>query len=95
MSTKVFKKWDIKDAVYGDIDENSPLILIEREYENQCILQDRSTELYYRYILNETGTGAEYSFEWEKEDIELTEVVKVSKVIKAWVAVELGNLNIK
>ena len=85
MNKKTFKKWDIKDAVYGDIDKNSPLILIEREYENQCILQDRSTELYYRYILNETGIGAEYSFEWEGDDIELTEVINTVRVIKVWV----------
>ena len=105
MNKKTFKKQDIEAAVNEDTDENSPLVLEEAgqwvdegKYQFQeNILQNTSTGRYYSYGLSKSGSyfsDFTYSFEWEKDEIELVEVVKVNKVIKVWVAVELDEVNI-
>lgn len=100
MSTKTFKKVDIEAAVWGEaVDDSFPLALIdvgkwidEGKYQRQeNILQDTSTGLFYCYLLSKSGsyfTDFVYSFEWEEDEIELTEVVKITKVIEVWVAAE-------
>lgn len=95
MSTKTFKKRDIKAAVRGEVSRNSPLALVEAgkwvdEGKYQCqenILQDRSTGLFYLYLLSKSGsyfTDFTYSFEWEEDEIELMEMIKTIKTIEVW-----------
>ena len=98
MGAKTFKKQDIRAAVWQET-LDSPLVFVERgpcldegKYQFQeHILQDISTGRYYSYGLSKSGSyfsDFTYSFEWEKDEIELVEVIKKTKVIEVWIAVE-------
>jgi len=105
MSKKTFKKEDIEAAVNNDTDENSPLVLEHTErwidegkfQYQENILKETSTGLFYSYGLSKSGsyfTDFIYSFEWEEDEIELVQVTPVTKVIKVWTPVELGEVDI-
>ena len=105
MNTKTFKKVDIEAAVWKNTDEDSPLVLEhagewldEGKYQHQeNILKETATGLFYSYGLSKSGSyfsDFTYSFEWEDDEIKLVQVALVTKVIKVWVAVELGEVNI-
>jgi len=95
MSKKVFKKEDIEIAANDEAEENFPLVLkyagdwiSDGKYENQeNIFTDTSTGKFYRYYYSRTGsyfTDYYYNIEDEKDEIELDEVILVTKVIKVW-----------
>ena len=98
MNKKVFKKQDIEIAYWEEADESSPLVLFERmdwigggKFQQQKnIFQDTITKLYYSYIVVRSGsyfTEYNYSFEWEKDDIEMKQVIKTTETIEVWKAV--------
>jgi len=101
MSTKMFKRQDIQAAVWGEgaTPADSPLVLEEAgqwvdegKYQRQeNTLRDTGTGLFYLYLLSKSGSyfsDFTYSFEWEKDEIELVEVIKTTKTIEIWVARE-------
>lgn len=57
---------------------------------HDIILQAKDTDRFYCYSEFRSGsyyTGYTYSWEWEKDVIELEEVCRVEKVIEVWEAV--------
>lgn len=103
MSKKTFKKVDIKNAAWDDYDDDAPLVLehegpwsAEGKYQYQeCILRDTATGLFYSYNVGRSGspfTDYDYTIDYEPDEIELVQVALVTKVIKVWAAVELGEV---
>ena len=99
MNTKTFKKQDIQNAVCEDTDETSPLVLEhagpwvdEGKYQYQeNILKETATGVFYTFSLSKSGsyfTDFTYNFEWLKDEVELTEVIKSTKSIVIWIPVE-------
>jgi len=96
MGKKTFTKQDVQAAVWHHTDESSPLVLQcagkwedEGKYQYQeNILKETATGAFYAFGLSKSGshfTEYTYSFEWMEDEIELTEVVKTTKVVEVWV----------
>ena len=61
----------------------------EGKYQYQeNILKETATGVFYTFSLSKSGsyfTDFTYNFEWLEDEVELTQVVKTTKVIEVWV----------
>jgi len=99
MGKKTFTKQDIENAVFEDLPEDPPLEVEHRgewissgKYQDQeVILRDTTTQKFYVFHHSRSGSPFSdyyYTLEDKPDEVELTEVVKTTKVIEVWVGAQ-------